>query len=100
MTRFGEGLAWYIWHLLDGQSTHTYQDLYERATEVEQVKSELRDPNPNPSHQKRKGVERGASSENVNVKKPAPSPLEADPQAQWNLIESVDGLTTPLLSAG
>jgi len=56
--------------------------------------------NPNPSHQKRR-VERGAPSESVNQtsRNLLPLPLKADPQAQWSPAESVEELTTPLLTA-
>jgi len=53
--RFEEGLAFYIRHQLASQPIHTYQDLYERVTEVEHVQ-ELKAMNPNPSHQKRGGL--------------------------------------------
>jgi len=54
MTRFKEGLAFYIRHQLVGQPIHTYEDLYERAAEVEWVKTELRVTNPNASHPRKK----------------------------------------------
>ena len=46
MTRFEEGLAFYIRNQLAGQPIQTYQELYERAVEVERVKGELRVLNP------------------------------------------------------
>ena len=39
MRRFEEGLAFYMWNQLAGQPILTYQELYERAAEVEQVKT-------------------------------------------------------------
>jgi len=42
MRRFEEGLAFYIQNQLAGQPIQTHQKLYERATEVERVKGELR----------------------------------------------------------
>ena len=41
MRRFEEGLAFYIRNQLAGQPILTYQELYERAAEVERVKTEL-----------------------------------------------------------
>ena len=38
MRRFEEGLAFYIRNQLTGQPVQTYQELYERAAEVESVK--------------------------------------------------------------
>jgi len=64
MRRFEEGLALYIQNQLAGQPILTYQELYERATEVERVKMELRALNP--INHKRKGFERGTPSEIVN----------------------------------
>jgi len=46
MRRFEEGLAFYIQNQLARQPILTYQGLYERAAEVEQVKTELRALNP------------------------------------------------------
>jgi len=54
MRRFEESLAFYIRHQEVGQPLHTYQDLYEWAAKVEQIKVELRALNPNPNNQKRK----------------------------------------------
>jgi len=51
MRRFEEGLAFYIRNQLAGKPILTYQELYERAIEVEQVKAELRALNP--TNQKR-----------------------------------------------
>ena len=42
MRRFEEGLAFYICNLLAGQLILIHQELYERAVEVELVKTELR----------------------------------------------------------
>jgi len=42
MRRFEEGLVFYIQNQLVGQPIQTYQEFYERATEVEWVKGELR----------------------------------------------------------
>ena len=42
MRRFEEDLAFYIRNQLAGQPIQTYQNLYERAAEVEWVKGELR----------------------------------------------------------
>jgi len=63
MRRLEEGLAFYIQNQLAGQAIKTYQELYERATEVERVKDELRALNP--GNQQRKWNDRGTSSENV-----------------------------------
>ena len=52
MRRFQEGLAFHIRNQLAGQPILTYQELYERAAEVERVKIELRALNP--INQKRK----------------------------------------------
>ena len=46
MGRFEKGWAFYIRNQLTGQPIKTYQELYERATEVERAKSELRALNP------------------------------------------------------
>ena len=62
--RFEEGLAFCIQHKLASQPIQTYE--YERAAEVERVKSKSRALNRNSSNQKRKWVEQGASSDNVN----------------------------------
>ena len=64
MRKFEEGLAFYIRNQLVGQPMLTYQELYERAAEVERVKTELRTLNP--INHKRKGFERGTPSESVN----------------------------------
>jgi len=64
MRRFEGGLAFYICNQLASQSIITYQGLYERAGEVEQVKTGLRALNP--INQKRKWAEQGASSESIN----------------------------------
>ena len=64
MRRFEEGLAFYIHNQLAGQSILTYQELYERAAEVEQVKAKLRALNP--INQKRKWAEQGAPRDSVN----------------------------------
>ena len=63
MRRFEEGLALHIRHQLAGQPIHTYQDLYEKATEVERVKLELR---ANLNNQKRKWAKERAPNEIVN----------------------------------
>jgi len=55
----------------------TCQEFYKRAAEVEQVKTELTALNP--INQKRKWIERGALSENVNQKKSAPAPPKSRP---------------------
>ena len=60
----------------------TYQELYERAAEVERVKTELRTLNP--INHKRKGFQRGTLSESVNQnhqnqKKPTPVPSKSRP---------------------
>jgi len=55
MRRFEDGLASYIQNQLVGQPILTYQELHERAAEVEQVKAELRAPNP--INQKRQRIE-------------------------------------------
>ena len=44
--RFEEGLAFYIRNQLAGQPIQSYQELYERAAEVECVKNKLRALNP------------------------------------------------------
>jgi len=49
MIAFEEALAFYIRDQLSSQPIHTYQDLYEQATEVERLKIELRAINSNPS---------------------------------------------------
>ena len=46
MRRFEEDLAFYIRNQLAGQPILTYQELYERAAEVERMKMELRALNP------------------------------------------------------
>jgi len=46
MRRFEEGLAFYIRNQLAGQPILTYEELYERAAEVDRVKIELRALNP------------------------------------------------------
>jgi len=46
MRRFEEDLAFYIRNQLAGQPILTYQELYERAAEVEHMKMELRALNP------------------------------------------------------
>ena len=63
MRRFEEGLAFYIRNQLAGQSIQTYQELYERAAEVERVNGELRALNP--GNQKRKWGDRSVSSDSV-----------------------------------
>jgi len=68
MRRFEEGLAFYIRNKLAGQPIKTYQELYERAVEVERVKNMLRALNP--GNQKRKWNDCGTSSDNVASKKP------------------------------
>jgi len=55
MRRFEEGLGFYIQNQLVGLPILTYQELYERAAEVERVKIELRALNP--INQKRKGFD-------------------------------------------
>ena len=77
MRRFEEGLAFYIRNQLAGQPILTYQELYERAAEVERIKTEFRALNS--ISQKRKGIERGAPSESVNQKKPTPAPPKSHP---------------------
>jgi len=52
--KFEEGLEIYIRHQLAGKPIRKYQELYERASEVEHVKAELRALNPYPCSQKRK----------------------------------------------
>jgi len=47
MRSFDDDLAFYIDNQLTGQPIHTYQKLYERATEVQRVKFELRSLYPN-----------------------------------------------------
>lgn len=64
MRRFEEGLTFHIRNQLGGQPMLTYQELYERAAEVERVKTELRALNP--INHKRKEFERGTPSESVN----------------------------------
>jgi len=64
MRRFEGGLAFYIRNQLAGQPILTYQELYERAAEVERVKTELRALNP--INHKKKGFEWGTPSESVN----------------------------------
>jgi len=64
MRRFEEGLAFYIQNQLAGQPILTYQELYERAAEVERVKTELGALNP--INKKRKEFDRGTPSESVN----------------------------------
>ena len=71
MRRFEEGLAFYIRNQLAGQPILTYQELYERAAEVERVKTELRALNP--INQKKKGFERGTLSKIVNQNQKKPS---------------------------
>jgi len=73
MRTFEEGVAFYIRNQLAGQPILTYQELYERAAEVERVKTELRALNP--INQNRKGLERGTLSESVNQNKKKPTPV-------------------------
>jgi len=77
MRRFEQGLAFCIRSLLAGQPILTYQELYERAIEVKQVKTELRTLNP--INQKRKGFRWGTPSESVNKKKPSAAPPKIRP---------------------
>ena len=70
-------MAFYIRNQLAGQPILTYQELYEVVIEVERVKIELRALKL--INQKRKGIERGASSESVNQKKPCPAPPKSYP---------------------
>ena len=108
MRRFVEGLALYIHHQLASQPIHTYQDLYEQAAEMEQVKFELRALNPDPNNQKRKWAEQGALSNNVNQNQKKPTlasttsrpirpvaPFEkckrtnhTTPEVEWELINT------------
>ena len=46
MLRFEEGLAPYIQNQLAGQPVQTSQELYERAAEIERVKTKLRMTSP------------------------------------------------------
>jgi len=66
MRKFDKGLAVCIHNQLAGQPICPYQELCERAVEVERVKVELRALNPNLSNQNRKWNEQGAPSESVN----------------------------------
>jgi len=77
MRRFEEDLAFYIRNQLAGQPILTYQELYERAAEVERVKTELRALNP--INQNRKGFKRGTPSESMNHKKPSVAPPKSRP---------------------
>jgi len=68
---FKEGLEFYIRNQLVGQSIKTYQELYERAVEVERTRNELRALNP--KNQKKTWNDRETSSDNVASKKHAVS---------------------------
>ena len=72
MRKFEEGLAFYIQNQLAGQPIQTCQELYQRAIEVERVKTELGALNS--INLKRKGFERRTPSESVNQKKSSPTP--------------------------
>ena len=100
MRGFEEGLAFYILHQWASQPIYTYEDLYEEAAEVEQVKSALGVMNPNLSHQQRKWAEQGGPSESVhqNVKKPPPLPLRVVPLVQQSLVENLGEQTTLVLN--
>ena len=69
--RFEEGSAFFIRNQLADQPIKTYQELYERAAQVEGVKNELRSLNPGNSN--RKWSKRRASSESLAQKKPISS---------------------------
>jgi len=71
MSRFEEGLTFHIWNHLARQPILAYQELYERAAEVERVKAKLRALNS--INQNRKGIDWGTKSESVNQKKPTPA---------------------------
>ena len=77
MMRFEEGLTFYIRNQLVGQLILIHQDLYERAVEVEWVKAKLSALNP--IYEKRKWIEQGAPSENINQNKSTPSPPKSRP---------------------
>jgi len=62
--RSEEVLAFYIPNQLAGQPILTYKELYQRAAEVERVKTELRALNP--INLNRKGFEQVTRSESVN----------------------------------
>ena len=75
MRRFDEGLEFYIRNQLARQPIKTYQELYERAAEVECVKKVLRALNP--GNPKRKWSGRGTFSNTVASKKPTISSVKS-----------------------
>ena len=75
MRRFEEGMAFYIRNQLAGQPILTYEELYDRAAEVERVKAELRALNP--INHRRKGFERRTPSESVNQNQKKPTPVSS-----------------------
>ena len=79
MRRFEEGLAFYSRNYLVGQPIQTYQELYDRAAEVERVKGELRALSS--GNQKRKWNDRSTPSGSVAQKKPAASSASSRPAA-------------------
>ena len=79
MRRFEEGLAFYMRNQLAGQPIQTYQELYERAAEVERVKGELRALNP--GNQKRKWDDHSVSSDSMAQKRTAVGPAKSRPAA-------------------
>jgi len=90
MRRFEEGLSFYIRNQLAGQPILTYQELYERAAEVERVKTELRALNP--INHKRKGFEQGTPSKSVNQNHKKPTPVSSKSRPV--------GLTAPCAKCG
>jgi len=77
MRSFEERLAFYIRNQLIGQPIQTYQELYKRVVEVEQVKSELSALNL--GHQKRKWNNCGTSSESAPIRKLIASTAKSRP---------------------
>ena len=77
MTRFEEGLGFYIWNQFAGQLIQPYQELYERAAELERVKGDLGALNS--GNQKRKWNDRSTSSESVAQKKTVAGPNKSHP---------------------
>ena len=88
--RFEEDLAFYIRNQLAGQPNLTYQELYDRAAEVERVKTELRALNP--INHKRKGFKRGTPSKSVNQSQKKPTPVSSKSRPV--------GLTAPCAKCG
>jgi len=71
MLRFKEGLVPYIRNQLAGQPIHTSQELYERAAEIERVKTKL--GMTNPVNLRKRWDDRGTQAGGFLSKKPTPT---------------------------